>query len=155
MIFLKTYITVTKKSLAAVFLSTLFAIIVSGQFYAARNPVTNGKTNAQRVSYIKALSLTPDEDGAESKNVTIPLVFSTVYENYNELQKKAGYDLTAYKGAEAVIYTYPGGKIKSDNNDEYYVNLIVYNGRIIGGDISSRNFYGEMLPLIKKEWRNE
>ncbi|MBR5721744.1 MAG: DUF4830 domain-containing protein [Clostridia bacterium] len=117
--------------------------------------MTNGKTNAQRVSYIKALSLTPDEDGAESKNVTIPLVFSTVYENYNELQKKAGYDLTAYKGAEAVIYTYPVGKIKSDNNDEYYVNLIVYNGRIIGGDISSRNFYGEMLPLIKKEWRNE
>ena len=25
--------------------------------------------------------------------------------------------------------------------------VILYNGRIIGGDIASNNFYGEMLPL--------
>lgn len=151
MIFLKTYVTVTKKSLAAVFLITLLVIIVGGQFYAADNPVVNGKTNAERVSYIKSLALTPDEDNAKSKKIFIPDTFSDVYKNYNDLQKQSGYDLTLYKGVKAVIYTYPVGKIKQDSDDEYYVNLIVYNGRIIGGDISSVNFYGEMLPLTKQE----
>ncbi len=150
MIFLKTYVTVTKKSLMTVFLTTLFVIIVSGQFYAAKNPLVNGKTHAQRVAYIRSLSLVPDEENSNSKSIVIPDVFSDVYENYNALQKKSGYDLTPYKGADAVVYTYPVGKIRKENNDEYYVNLIVYKGRIIGGDISSRNFYGEMLPLSKQ-----
>lgn len=150
MIILKTYVTVTKKNLAIVFLSTLFIIIVSGQFYAAKHPIVNGKTNAQRVAYIKSLELTPDEDNAYNKKIVIPETFTDVYENYNTLQIKSGYDLSAYKGAKAVLYSYPVGKISKANDDEYYINLIVYNGRIIGGDISSRNFYGEMLPLVKQ-----
>ena len=77
----------------------------------------------------------------------IPKTFSQVYENYNALQKQAGYDLSAYKGAKVTIFTYPVGKVSHDNDDDYYVTLMVYKGRIIGGDISSRNFYGEMLPL--------
>lgn len=149
MIFLKTYVTVSRKSLAAVFLITLIVIIVSGQFYAAGNTVLNAKTNAQRVSFIKSLGLLPDDNNCENKSVVIPDDFSDVYENYNEVQKSAGYDLSAYKGAKVTVYTYPVGRIKQDNTDEYYVNLMVYKGRVIGGDISSRNFYGEMLPLMK------
>lgn len=138
----------------AIFLTTLFVIIVSGQFYAAEHPIVNGKTNAQRVAFIKSLALVPDEDNAEKKQITIPETFSAVYSNYNDLQKKSGYDLSAYKGASALVYTYPVGKISQENDDEYYVNLIVYKGRIIGGDICSRNFNGEMLPLGKGKWRN-
>ena len=107
----------------------------------------NAKTNAQRVYFIKALGLSPDDNSMKKKTVTIPETFSDVYITYNNLQKKAGYDLSAYKGADAEIFTYPVGRIEEKNNDEYYVNLIVYKGRIIGGDISSYNFYGEMLPL--------
>ena len=147
MIILKTYITVTRKGLAAAFLLLLAVIIVSGRFYAAANPQINAKTNAQRVSFIKSLGLVPDENGAESKTVTVPAVFSAVYENYNLLQKEAGYDLSAYRGAKITLYTYPVGKIRKDCNDDYYINLMVYKGRVIGGDISSRNIDGEMLPL--------
>ena len=149
---MKTYITVTRKSLAAVFLLLLAVIIVSGQFYAAANPQINAKTNAQRVSFIKSLGLLPDDNNAESKNVTVPAVFSAVYENYNALQKEAGYDLSTYKGVSVKVYTYPVGKIRKDCGDDYYVNLMVYKGRIIGGDISSRNIDGEMLPLKKTVW---
>ena len=126
---------------------TLIIIIVSGQFYAAGNMTSNGATNAKRVYFIKSLGLFPDEDNQESKSVIIPKTFSQVYENYNALQKQAGYDLSAYKGAKVTIFTYPVGKVSHDNYDDYYVTLMVYKGRIIGGDISSRNFYGEMLPL--------
>ena len=134
---------------------TLIVIIVSGQFYAAGNTVVNAKTNAQRVSFIKSLGLLPDENKSESKSVVIPDAFSDVYKNYNEVQKQAGYNLSAYKGAKVTVYTYPVGKIRRDNGDEYYVNLMVYKGRIIGGDISSRNFYGEMLPLINVVEKDE
>ena len=144
---MKTYVTVTKKGLLAVFLLTLFLIIVGGRFYAAANPVVNAKTNEQRVSFIKSLGLEPDDSNAQSKTVTVPISFSAVYKNYNALQNQAGYDLKAYKGLSVTVYTYPVGRISADNNDEYYVNLMVYKNRVIGGDISSRNFYGEMLPL--------
>lgn len=126
---------------------TLIIIIVSGQFYAAANPPVNAKTNSERVAFIKSLGLNPDDSNYDNKSVTIPVKFSSVYKNYNALQKQVGYNLENYKGARVTVYTYPVGKIKPDNSDEYYVNLMVYKGRIIGGDISSRNFYGEMLPL--------
>ena len=141
--------TVTRKGLAAAFLCTLIAILVSGQFYAAGNRTQNANTNAQRVYFIKSLGLLPDEENSKCKNIIVPETFSDVYKNYNDLQIEAGYDLSAYKGVEAKMFTYPVGKIKEDNSDDYYVNIIVYKGRIIGGDISSRNFYGEMLPLVR------
>ena len=147
---MKAYLTVTRKSLAAVFFLLLAVIVISGQFYAAANPTVNAKTNAERASYIKSLGLLPDENNAQSKTVEIPVVFSAVYKNYNDLQKSAGFDLSAYKGVTVTVYTYPVGRIRSGNDDEYYVNLMVYKGRIIGGDISSRNIDGEMLPLAKQ-----
>ena len=145
---MKAYVTVTRKSLAAVFLLTLIIIIVSGQFYAAANTAVNAKTNAERVAFIKSLGLNPDDSNAQKKSVVIPVKFSQVYKNYNALQKQAGYNLENYKGARVTVYTYPVGKIRPDNSDEYYVNLMVYRNRIVGGDVSSRNFYGEMLPLV-------
>lgn len=130
---------------------TLAVIIVSGQFYAAANPTVNAETNADRVAFVKSLGLVPDDNNVQNKSVTIPVKFSQVYKNYNALQKQAGYNLENYNGSSVTVYTYPVGKIKPDNGDEYYVNLIVYKNRIIGGDISSRNFYGEMLPLMRLE----
>ena len=146
---MKAYVTVTRKSLATVFLLTLIMIIIGGQFYAAANPVVDAKTNAQRVEYIKSLGLNPDDSNAQNKTVKIPLDFTDVYKNYNVLQKQAGYDLEKYKGVSVTVYTYPVGRIDPDNSDEYYVNLIVYKNRVIGGDICSHNYYGEMLPLVK------
>lgn len=78
------------------------------------------------------------------KTFTIPNEFDLVYNNYNEIQKEAGYDLSLYKGKECIMYTYeltnhPFGKCNA--------NVIVYNGEIIGGDISSVNLDGFMTPL--------
>ena len=79
------------------------------------------------------------------KTFTVPNEFDMVYNNYNEIQKEAGYDLSLYKGKECVMYTYeiynhPFGKCNA--------NIIVYKGEIIGGDISSVNLDGFMAPLL-------
>lgn len=79
------------------------------------------------------------------KIFTIPNEFDMVYNNYNEIQKEAGFDLFPHRGKECVMYTYevynhPFGKCNA--------NIIVYKGEIIGGDISSVNLDGFMTPLM-------
>ena len=74
---------------------------------------------------------------------TIPTGFNEVYSRYNELLKTAGYDLSPYKGKLCKRYTY---LIPSQNAR---ANIIVYNGEIIGGDISSITLDGIMIPITK------
>ncbi len=84
------------------------------------------------------------ENPAEVVDVTIPMQFNAVYERYNNLLKEGGYDLTAYKGKKCKRYTY---LIPSQNAR---ANILVYNGKIIGGDISSITIDGIMKPLEKR-----
>ena len=75
----------------------------------------------------------------------IPGSFDSFYENYNELQKEAGFDLLPYAGKKCEMRTYellnhPFGKCRA--------NLIIFEGKIIGGDISSVELDGFMEPLI-------
>lgn len=79
----------------------------------------------------------------EVVEITIPTKFNSVYERYNNLLRKNGYDLSNYKGKKCHRYTY---LIPSENAR---ANIIVYEGKIIGGDISSITIDGIMLPIKK------
>ncbi len=85
------------------------------------------------------------ETPAEVVDVTIPMQFNAVYERYNNLLKEGEYDLTPYKGKKCKRYTY---LIPSKNAR---ANILVYNGKIIGGDISSITIDGIMLPIINTD----
>lgn len=78
------------------------------------------------------------------KTFTLPNKFDMVYNNYNEIQKEAGYNLSLYKGKECVMYTY---EIYNHPFGACNANIIVYKGEIIGGDISGVNLDGFMTPL--------
>lgn len=75
---------------------------------------------------------------------TIPENFTAVYERYNNLLEESGYSLIPYKGKECTRYTY---LIPSVNAR---ANIIVYDGKIIGGDISGIAIDGVMIPIIKE-----
>ena len=85
------------------------------------------------------------QNPAEIAEVTIPESFNAVYERYNSLLKKGGYDLAPYKGKKCKRYTY---LIPSQNAR---ANILVYNGKIIGGDISSITIDGIMIPIINEQ----
>ena len=72
---------------------------------------------------------------------TIPEEFNAVYERYNALLKESGYDLAPFKGKKCKRYTY---LIPSQNAR---ANIIVHDGKIIGGDISGITLDGMMLPI--------
>lgn len=131
-----------------------FAFVCVGliccEIYAAGNNIANAKTNAERLIFITNLGYNVLSNEPTMKTVNIPEVFYDVYDNYNAVQKAAGYDLSLYKGCEATVYTYkidpPNG-----NTGECAVNIIVYNDRIIGGDVSSAALGGFMLPLKQEK----
>ncbi len=85
------------------------------------------------------------ENPYEVVELIIPKEFNDVWEKYNNLQKENGYDLSLYKGKRCKRYTY---LIPSQNAR---ANVIVAEGKIIGGDISGITLDGIMIPIKNSE----
>ncbi len=96
----------------------------------------------ERAELLKSLGVEQPTEPALSKDIKIPEQFGDVYTQYNKLQYKAGFDLNDYRGKTATVYSYPFKNA--------FVNLIVYDGKLIGGDVCNVNIGGEMLPLLKE-----
>ena len=103
---MKTYVSITKKGLFVILSAILCIGFICCEIAAVSNADTNAVTNSDRLIFIKNLGYTVVNDSPEVKTVNVPEVFYDVYENYNNLQKKSGYDLSLYKGCEVIIYTY-------------------------------------------------
>ena len=146
---MRIYCILNRRVLALLLLSTVLTILIFGQFKSYQITQKNGDTHKNRINFISNLGFSVDEDSVTEKQVFIPYSFSDVYENYNKVQLKAGYDLTKYRGENVICYSY---NVISDNTEDFkVVNLLVHNGLIVGGDVSSLRIDGDMLPLVKKE----
>ena len=119
----------------------LLCLVINLNF-SSENKI-DGSTNAIRVKYLERLGYEVFDTDVSSKQITIPQDFSDVYLRYNDLQKKAGFDLSDYKGKTATVYTY---SLMHDSDAN--VTLIVCDGVIIGGDVAEIQFGGEMKPLL-------
>jgi len=142
---MKLYFTLNRSVLAFLLLFSVMAILIFGEFSTYAQAEKNGNTHQNRVDFIKSLGYEVEDTQVGVKEIRIPDTFSDVYENYNSLQRRAGYDLKKYSGSKVVMYTY---QLKQANVDAPSVcNLLVLEGKIIGGDIASLRLDGEMLPL--------
>ncbi len=136
------FITLTKRNLVTIFFAVVLVFIFLMQFLSVGADSIDISTNEKRLQYLLTIGIKPISDNAANKEITIPQEFSDVYKEYNTLQLDAGFDLGDYKGKKAVVYTYDLGEDRS-------ANLIVFKGKLIGGDICSNKIDGEMLPLKK------
>lgn len=89
------------------------------------------KTTEERVNYIESLGWKTDSK-EDSKEITIPKAFNDVYNEYNKIQKKQGFDLEGHKGESATIYTY---NITNHERDGVIADLIVIDGILVGADL--------------------
>ena len=138
-----------RKGVVIATLLGLLTIISTVCLFLKANVLPNGRDMLDRTAYLSLLGYTVD-DGSEIKTeIKIPKNFSKIYNEYNNTQKEAGYDLSKYSGSDAVMYTYSITGFKDCNNA--YANLIVVDGKIIGGDISSIENGGFTLPLVSKQ----
>lgn len=141
-IFMKLFLILSKRNLAVVLALCIILLLVISQAFSAKAKVINGSTNKIRTDYLNSIGINADDSNAFSKDIIIPASFDEVYKEYNSLQKKAGFDLSPYKGEAATVYTYNLSGV-----EDMQIHLIVCKGNIIGGDIASVKLDGEMKPL--------
>ncbi len=104
---------------------------------------------AQRLAFLSQFGWDVNPEPVSVEEVIIPVEFNDVYKKYNELQLSQGLDLTKYAGETAKKWTYqvknfPG---YTDETSVIQANLLVFNGTVIGGDISNAEQDGFMLTF--------
>ena len=140
---------------ALISLITLIAFIPSynGDFVETSTEVSYSydkvKSNEDRIAFLSQFGWEVEGTPIEEKEVTIPSEFDKVFAGYNEIQRQQGLDLSKYKKKNVMRYTY-----KVTNYPEYegdvYANILVYRGRVVGGDICSADVSGFVHGLEKK-----
>ncbi|MCR5653381.1 MAG: DUF4830 domain-containing protein [Ruminococcus sp.] len=92
-------------------------------------------TDAQ-LRFLNQFGIKADKSTKKHDKVTIPADFGEVYEEYNELQKETGLDLSPFRGTEVSRVVY---KLR---NKEKYVTLLIFKAHVIGGHLST-GVYGD------------
>lgn len=116
------------------------------------SPVLNSDLSAkasnaeERIAFLSQYGWKIDEEPVEVSEVIIPSEFNETYSAYNEIQKKQSMDLEAYKGQRVKkwvyeVKNYPGYPAESDC---IRATILVLDGMVIGGDISSIEVEGFM-----------
>ncbi len=145
---MKFYYTFSRKFLLLILCILILIVCFASRFSEVSGEQNTGDTNQKRVDFLYSIGCVVDEKDFDKKTITIPVSFGDVYNKYNEIQKSADYDLSLYKGEKCEMFSFDVEKYKDFNPEDYAkANLIVYNGRIIGGDISSSKIGGKMYPL--------
>lgn len=135
-------------------LGVLTALLVSILIFLSfkDSPVLNSDLSAkasnedERIAFLSQYGWKIEEDPVEVSEVIIPSEFNETYSAYNEIQKTQSMDLEAYKGQRVKkwvyeIKNYPGYPAESDC---IRATILVLDGMVIGGDISSIEVDGFM-----------
>lgn len=143
--------TTKKKLYAAVGLLVLCLAVVIISPVAARETSAGVKTkysatNAQeRIAFLSQFGWQVKEEPTEVVEIIIPNEFSDVYENYNQLQMGDGFNLKDYCGKRVKRWTYQVTNYPSyEETDLIFANVLIYDGKVIGGDICNIEIDGFM-----------
>ncbi len=143
------------KKILVLCLVAVFAVI-GGIVYVSKSdttPVSNiggiemkASTAEERLLFFSQFGWEINEDPVEVKEVIIPEEFDETYSKYNELQKTQGLDLEPFKNVRVKMWcyeirNYPGYE---DKENIIHGNILVYDGIVIGGDVSSTELDGFM-----------
>ncbi len=139
-------------SVAAAFCLAIAIIFVSFPNSASdvlnTNVNTSAKSTDEHIDFLNAFGYNVSEKPVQIQEIVIPEQFSSEYEKYNEFQKLSGFDLSKFKTYRVKKYTYK--ILNYDSDDEVVANLIVYNNKVIGGDISSTSLGGFVHGFVKE-----
>lgn len=106
--------------------------------------------NAQRLSFFSQFGWEVKEEPLEICEIILPAEFNDTYQKYNDIQKQQGLDLGRYAGKSCKRWTY---EVTNYPNKPQGVraNLLILDGKVIGGDICSTELDGFMHGFVKPE----
>ena len=139
----------------AVFVIAMAALVLIGIILLVGAFTGGAKTEAKaalsarnekgRAAYLADCGWTEETPALSEDTVLIPKQVSPVFEEYNELQKQQGFDLSEYCGMEVTMYTYR--VVDSGREGDVLAVLYVLNGAVIGGDVHSTALDGFMCGV--------
>ena len=143
----------TSKVKIAVLLIAIAAVAVASVMMMTGNKepaVNDGSVNvkaensAERVTFLSQFGWEISEDPVEVSEVIIPEDFDAGYTEYAAMNKAQGFDLEPFKGVRAKRWTYDVLNYPGLENiaGTVQANLLVYEGRVIGGDVCSLELNG-------------
>ena len=103
---------------------------------------------ADGIEFLAQFGWEVDPTPTESTTVTIPAEFDKVFAAYNELQRGQGLDLSGYAGRVVQRYTYRVTNYEGYEG-EVLANLLIFRGRVIGGDVCASNANGFLQGFEK------
>ena len=134
----------------AVFVA-LISLGTSGSIYASADgreiDYSGIRDNEDRIAFIESFGIKVKSEAVSEESFTVPSEFDRVIEEYNQIQKRQGLDLSKYQKKRVTHYAYE--VTNYDHDGSVYVNLIVHRGRFIAADIASASDGGFVSPLIE------
>lgn len=117
------------------------------------NVPLNAETHTERKAFFSHFGWEIADEPIEVKETVIPSEFDQTYSDYNELQKNQGFNLEKYKNTRVKawsyeILNYPGYE---NSNSTIRGNLLICDGKIIGGDICSIELGGFIHGFSNEE----
>ncbi len=107
------------------------------------------KSEADAAAFLSQFGWEVDATPLEVREVVIPTEFDRVFQKYNEIQKRQGLDMTKYRKRTVTRYTF-SVKNYPEYEGKVWANVLVYKGKVIGGDICSADVSGFVHGFEKK-----
>lgn len=149
----------SKKKLVIV-LAAILVVLAGALFFLLRNGSEEAKATgqtgeysltaadaSQRIAFLQQFGWEVKETPIEQVDVLLPSSFNDTYEKYNEIQKEQGLDLLKYAGLTCQRYTYEVTNYPGKDSG-VVANLLVLDGRVIGGDICSVELNGFLHGFV-------
>ena len=138
-----------KKALAIVFAAAAALLL----FILLRSPGQEQpdlRTPEGRQMFLSQLGWEIEADSESRKTVRIPETLEGMMLEYNEMQKKQGYDLSAHCGENCEQYIYKLTNYPA-KDETVLVTLYVQGKKLIAADIHSTSMNGFMHGIQKSE----
>ena len=138
--------------LAAVCVISLLALLLARSKEPAPAPQEDpaqsldGSSPESRKAFLESFGWQVEDAPRETQEVRIPREFNEVFARYNELQQSQGFDLTDYAGKAAKRYVY--AVTNHPLGDGHFATVLVYRGKIIGGDITGTGEDGSVHGFV-------
>ena len=108
--------------------------------------------SASVLNFISTLGWGVNETPDEIREVIIPTEFDEVYTSYNDIQLRQNYDLSDYNGERVKKWTYTVNNYPGYEGEEFIkINVLVFDGKVIGGDVCSVKLEGFMHGFVKDD----
>lgn len=135
-------------ALLATAIGVLPMVSAASDVAAVTTDFRNVATEEDMVRFLQGFGYEVDPQAVKTYEIEIPEEFNAVYEKYNEIQRAQGLNLKRYAGKDATVYIF---KVNNyEYNGEVFASLFIRNGRVIAGDVCSKDGDGFVAGLQKQ-----